>query len=101
VSTKLTLPVPDVHVTNDEGKSRYELKVDGERVGLIAYRREGDRLVMFHTEVDPDRRKQGLASRLVADALADVRERGLTVTPSCPFVGAYIRRHPELADLVA
>jgi predicted GNAT family acetyltransferase len=37
----------------------------------------------------------------VADALDDIRSRGLKVVPLCPFVAAYIRRHPEYEDLVA
>jgi uncharacterized protein len=36
----------------------------------------------------------------VRGALDDMRARGLKVAPVCPFVAAYIRRHPEYADLV-
>jgi hypothetical protein len=36
----------------------------------------------------------------VAGALDDIRARGLQVVPICPFVRAYIRRHPDDADLV-
>jgi hypothetical protein len=42
-----------------------------------------------------------VGGRLVAGALDDVRERGLTVTVYCRFANAYIQRHPEYADLVA
>jgi len=30
----------------------------------------------------------------------DVAVRGLRVTPQCPFIAAYIKRHPAYADLV-
>jgi predicted GNAT family acetyltransferase len=91
----------DARVVRDDERSLYELYVGDERVGLIAFRpRPGGRVVMRHTEVDERFEGQGLGSRLIADALADVRARGLTVTPLCPFVAAYIRRHPEEADLV-
>jgi predicted GNAT family acetyltransferase len=33
--------------------------------------------------------------------LDDVRERGLSIRPLCPFVLVYIRGHDEYADLVA
>jgi predicted GNAT family acetyltransferase len=36
----------------------------------------------------------------MAGALADIRERGLSVVPLCPFVVAYLRRHPEQRDLI-
>ena len=80
---------------------RYELLVGGSAAGAIAYRSRPGRVVMLHTEVDPQHEGEGLGSRLVAGALDDVRARGLSVTPLCPFVAAYIRRHPEYGDLVA
>jgi predicted GNAT family acetyltransferase len=48
----------------------------------------------------PSLENKGLGARLVAGALDDIRARGLRVVPFCPFVRAYIRRHPEYADLV-
>jgi predicted GNAT family acetyltransferase len=41
-----------------------------------------------------------VGSQLVRGALDDLRARGLRVVPLCPFVAAYLRRHPEDADLV-
>jgi len=37
---------------------------------------------------------------LVKGALGMVRASGLTLLPVCPFVAAYLRRHPEYVDLV-
>jgi predicted GNAT family acetyltransferase len=91
----------DARVVRDDERSVYELYVGDLRVGLIEFRDRPGRVVMVHTEVGEGVEGQGLGSRLVADALADVRARGLTVTPLCPFVAAYIRTHPEEADLVA
>jgi hypothetical protein len=44
--------------------------------------------------------RHGVGSRLVSGALEDIRTRGLRVAPVCPFVTAYLRRHPEQRDLV-
>jgi predicted GNAT family acetyltransferase len=38
---------------------------------------------------------------LVRQMLDDVRNRGLSIRPLCPFVRVYIRGHDEYADLVA
>lgn len=86
------------HVSDNPAELRYELTVDGELAGEIRYRRLPGALALVHTEVDPKR--HGLGTELVRGALDDVRERGLHVVPVCPFVGAFIRRHPEYADLV-
>ena len=79
---------------------RYEIR-DGERVlGFAAYKRRGDTVVFTHTEVDADAGESGLGSTLVRAALDDVRSRGGSVVPRCPFVRGWIERHPEYADLV-
>jgi len=91
---------PPVAVRDNPEELRYELVVDGEVAGEIRYRRSPDRIVLVHTEVSPSLEGQGLASRLVAGALDDIRARGLRVVPICPFVRAYIGRHPEYNDLV-
>jgi predicted GNAT family acetyltransferase len=91
----------DYVVRDNAEKRRYELLLDGERVGEILYSLKSDKIVLLHTEVDPALEGTGLGSQLVADALDDIRSRGLPVVPLCPFVAAYIRRHPEYEDLVA
>ena len=82
--------------------SRYELR-DGDRlIGEAAYhRRRNGRIAFTHTEVDEALEGRGLGSRLVATALEDARREGLEVVPLCPFVAAYIDRHPEYQDIVA
>lgn len=80
---------------------RYELVVDGELVGELVYRLRDQTITLLHTGVSPSVEGKGLGSRLVAGALEDVRARGLRVVPVCPFVSAYVRRHPEYSDLVA
>ena len=42
---------------------------------------------------------RGLGTALVTGALDDARARGLRVVPLCPFVDAFMRRHPEYADV--
>jgi predicted GNAT family acetyltransferase len=81
--------------------TRYELTADDERIGFVTYRMEPGVIALLHAEVNPAHERQGWGSRLVAGALDDVRERGLKVRPVCPFVVAYIERHPDYRDLVA
>jgi predicted GNAT family acetyltransferase len=87
-------------VQDNPGKLRYELVLDEHVVGEISYRLAPDPVVLLHTEVLPSHEGKGLGARLVADALDDIRARGLHVVPICPFVRSYIRRHPDYADLV-
>jgi len=82
-------------------KRRYEAWIGSRVVGVIAYHPEPPQLTLIHTEVDPAFEGKGVGSQLVAGALEDIRRRGLSLVPICPFVRAYLERHPEQADLVA
>lgn len=90
-----------MEVRDNPAELRYELVDDGRVLGEIRYRRDPDRIVLVHTEVPPELEGRGLASRLVAGALEDIRARGLRVVPICPFVRSYLRDHPGFDDLVA
>jgi uncharacterized protein len=92
---------PVVNVRDNRRELRYELLLDGRLVGETRYRREPGLVVLVHTEIDPSLEHRGLGSRLVRGELDDIRARGLRVVPHCPFVAAYIRRHPEYSDLFA
>jgi len=91
----------DIRLSKNETAGRYELHLDGRRVGLADFYRRDDVVVIPHTETLPQFGGRGLASKLVGFCLDDIREQGLRVDPACPFVATYIRRHPEYADLVA
>lgn len=87
-------------VRDNAERRRYELEVDG---GLVFadYRREGDRLLILHTETPPALQGRGLASTLVRGMIADARARGLKIVPLCSFIVDYLHRHPEDRDVVA
>ena len=87
-------------VTNRADRLRYEITLDGALAGFAQYADHRGVRTFVHTEIDPRFEGLGLASTLICEALADVRQRGLTIVPQCPFVRAYIDHHPEVADLV-
>jgi len=94
------LNLENVTVTHNEEARRFELLVDGQR-GLLTYRRFPDRIVFDHTEVPKPLEGQGLAAKLSAVALDFARANRLRVIPVCPYVSAFIRKHPEYQDLVS
>ena len=90
----------ELRIVDNPGERRYEARLGRKVVGFSTYRLIDDRVVFIHTETDPVVKGQGVASTLAAGALDDVRRRGLKVTPRCPFIAAYIKRHPAYQDLV-
>jgi len=90
----------EIHISDNPSELRYELQVAGKLAGIIRYRRRPDALTLIHTGIDPSYEGQGLGTRLIAGALADIRRRELHAVPICPFVRAYLERHPEDRDLI-
>ncbi|MFE8947268.1 GNAT family N-acetyltransferase [Streptomyces sp. NPDC007856] len=95
----MSQPAAAPTVEHNEAKHRYEILVDGKRAGLTAYRDRGEQRVFFHTEVDEAFAGQGLASRLVQEALTDVRGVGKRIVPVCPYVAKFLNTHEEFADI--
>lgn len=87
-------------VTDNADRSRFEIAVDGRRAGFAAYRRHDDVLDFTHTEIDDEFEGRGLGSRLIRAALDQVRDRGEHILPHCPFVAAFVEKHPEYVELV-
>lgn len=87
-------------IRNNTAASRYELDA-GDAMALLYYRIADGVMTIVHTETPPQAQGQGVASRLMKQALDDAREAGLKVAPRCPFAGAYMGRHPEYNDLLA
>ena len=81
-------------ILNNEAAHRFEARF-AEGVALLQYRYRSDgALVLVHTEVPPSLRRRGIATRLAIAALAFASDHHLEVVPECPFVAAYLRRHP-------
>jgi uncharacterized protein len=91
-------PMADVRENRDE--NRFEIWVDGELAGFTQHRGLGPVVTFTHTEIAERFGGQGLASLLIRQALDTARERGSKVLPLCPFVKAYIQKHPDYLDLV-
>ena len=89
-----------VQVTDRPEVGRYEAYLDGDVAGIAAYDRGPDVVVFTHTEVEPAYEGQGVGGRLARVALDAARADGLRVVPRCPFIRAWIERHPDYADLV-
>ncbi|AEB43994.1 gcn5-related n-acetyltransferase [Micromonospora maris AB-18-032] len=87
-------------VEENAAKHRYEILVDDALAGFTAYLPRGEALVFTHTEVDPAFQGMGVGSALMRGTLEQVRAQGQRIVPQCPFMAAFIKRHPEYADLV-
>jgi predicted GNAT family acetyltransferase len=86
-------------VVNNPAHHRYELVVDGHRADAH-YKLDGNVVTFMHTEVPPELGGRGVGSMLIRGALDQVRGAGMKVIAECPFVKAWIGKHPEYKDLL-
>ncbi|GGT48874.1 GNAT family N-acetyltransferase [Actinomadura citrea] len=87
-------------ITDNAERGRYEIRVDGDLAGFAEYERGEGAVVFTHTEVDSAFEGKGVGSALARGALDDVRAKGRSVVPLCPFIKKWIGRHPDYQDLV-
>jgi predicted GNAT family acetyltransferase len=89
-----------ISFSNNEQDNQFVVKTQG-NYGMIEYEKLApNHIELYHTEVDPELEGKGVARVLVQRALEYCRTQDWRVTPSCTYVAAYIKRHPEFQDLV-
>lgn len=90
----MTIDPNTVEVKNNLEKHRFEI-VLGDKTAFVDYMIAGKNIIFTHTEVPPEYEGTGLGSRLARAALDYAQAEGYKVQAICPFISAYIRRHPE------
>jgi uncharacterized protein len=85
---------------DNEGRSRFELALEGGIV-FADYRRREGALAILHVEAPPKLRGTGAADRLMRAIAELARERGWRITPYCGYAAIWLRRHRDYADLLA
>ena len=86
-------------IIDNKAHHRFELVVEG-HLAAAYYEVEGNIITFVHTEVPPELGGKGVGGRLVQGALDQVRAAGMKVIAECPFVKAWIGKHPEYKDLL-
>ena len=93
------LPRPEVRIVNNLQANQFEWR-DGTDRAILTYRVQGNVIAYRHTVVPPALRNRGIAAELAAHAIEYARASKLKVVPLCPYVLAYLAKHPEYSDLL-
>lgn len=100
---------PVTEVTNNSEQNRFELRLNGDLVGILGYFEVGQfgqgknkmPIVGFmHTVITEDFGHRGLARALVEASLEAARANGWKVRPVCSYVQRYLASTTEFSDLV-
>lgn len=79
---------------------RFELAEQG-LIAYADYRLTPGRMIIDYVFSPPALRGGGAAGRLMKGVAEAARARNLKITPLCGYAAAWLKRHPEMADLVA
>ncbi len=87
------MPAENGSVTHNESAKRFESKL-GDSSAFLTYRLSAHAITFLHTEVPPEFEGRGIGGALVRAGLDYANQHGLKVIALCPFVAAYMQRHP-------
>ncbi|TSD99569.1 N-acetyltransferase [Skermania sp. ID1734] len=101
---------PTAEVSNNQGQSRFELRLNGDLVGILGYydfdsppgrRAARHATVSFmHTVITEDFGHRGLAAVLVRGALDHARAYGWKVRPVCTYVQRFVNENPNYLEII-
>ncbi len=86
--------IDQLDIRNNPDESRFELEIEG-KTAIVEYMIAGKNIIYTHTEVPPEFEGKGIGSALAKYVLDYAAEHGYKVQALCPFISAYVRRHPE------
>ncbi len=84
-------------VDNKEA-NRFEVEVEG-YTAFVDYRRGKSHISYIHTGVPKELKGKGVGAFLAKNVLEYAKEHQLRVKPYCPFIKAYIDKHPEYQSI--
>jgi len=86
-------------ISDNQDQHRYEMQIDDQLL-ILEYIKTKEVIYLTHTEVSKKLEGQGYGSEFVKAVLKDVEQNNWKLMPLCPFVAAYIKRHPEWQTLL-
>ena len=86
-------------IRHDRVARRFEVRVD-EVDCELDYVLHGQVMTITHTGVPPAAGGRDIAAALVQAAFDAARAESWKVVPACSYAAAWVRRHPEQADLL-
>lgn len=91
----MNLSTTELINNTEHPKKRFELKID-DQVAFVEYILTKENVIyLVHTQVPESLEGKGVGSTLVKKTLEYIKEKGYALVPLCPFIAAYIKKHPE------
>jgi len=88
-----------LEVAKNDHTNRFELTID-DYIAFIDFKQQDQLIKLIHTEVPEELSGRGIAAVLVEKTLTYLEDHDCSLYPYCPYVYAYIQKHPEWKRVV-
>lgn len=86
---------------NRETKGFFKATIDSKEAGRMTYSWAGDnRIIIDHTEVNPEFKGQNVGKQMVLAAVDFARKNNIKILPLCPFAKSVFDRNADLHDVL-
>ncbi len=83
------------------GQGRFEAREENKFAGKLEYsRKEESKMVIEHTEVDPEFQGKGVGKKLVQEAAEYARDHNLKINPVCSYAKKVLERSSNYDDVL-
>lgn len=92
----------DIQQFNRETKGFFKAVDNDKEAGRMTYSWAGkDKMIIDHTEVNPEFKGQGIGYKMVNAAVDYARENNVKIIPLCPFAKSVFDKIEEIRDVLA
>ena len=96
----MEIDLSKLDVEHNVAQKRFEMQI-GDQMAMVKYILGSSEIIFTHTEVPEAFEGQGVASKIAKVAIEYAKGQGLRIRPMCPYMAAYIKRHPEYHSITA
>lgn len=90
-----------IEQTNNDNKGFFKAVSDGKEAGLMTYSWAGaDKIIIDHTEVNPEFKGQNVGKNMVMEAVAFARKNHIKILPLCPFAKSVFDKNTDIHDVL-
>jgi len=91
----------DIQQINHETKGVFKAVEDGKEAGAMTYSWAGEsKMIIDHTEVNPEFKGRGVGNQLLQAVVAYAREHHIKIIPLCPFAKSVFDKKAEIRDVL-
>ncbi|OKL38608.1 GNAT family N-acetyltransferase [Pontibacter flavimaris] len=89
----------EIEVKDNPAQHRFETTIEG-HTSVIEYKLRPGVMTVLHTEVPKELEGRGIAGTMTKYTLEHIAANSLQLVPLCPYMRAYLKKHPEYQYLV-